>query len=262
MTDMRAVSLPLMFALAGIACSHPQYRYELKPAEERALDATISSFVRGAGEIRDPAAVTQRVDVRGRMALLDLFRHSLFRRDKLEARGRDLLTLSMLVMRGTEQSGRAFTEPELKTAMFGALDALEGSLAQELKLEPADLKVMAVVLGVVPKPPTEAARVEAVSEALGTLELKECQTAGPRFNYRAEIFSRIDEPKSEHWARWRRNLESLHLLTLYCEGKRGAVLLSRHKGEDSPRIVAWQFFDPDDWQVIEPRLLELLNETR
>ena len=258
MTGMRAVLLPLIPALAAFACGHPQYRYELKPAEERALDATVSNFVRGAGDER----AVERLDVRGRMALLDLFRHALFRRDKLNARGRELLTLSTLVVRGTEQSGRAFTDPELKTAMFGALDALEGTLAQELKVEPADLKVLAVLLGVVPKPPTEAQRVEAVQEALGTLELKDCQSAGPRFDYRAEIFTRMEEPKSENWVRWRRNLESLHLVTLYCEGKRGAVLLSRHKGEDAPRVVAWQFFDPDDWQTIEPRLQELLNETR
>jgi alkylhydroperoxidase/carboxymuconolactone decarboxylase family protein YurZ len=258
---MRAALLPLIVALTGFGCSHTQYRYELKPHEERALEAAVSSFVRGAGEKRD-LGTAERVDVRGRMALLELFRHSLFRRESLDARGRELLTLSTLVVRGTEQSGRAFTDPELKTAMFGALDALEGTLAQELKVEPADLKVLAVLLGVVPKPPTEAARVESVREALGALELQNCQNAGPRFNYRADVFRKIDEPKSEHWARWQRSLQSLHLVTLYCEGKRGAVLLSNHKGEDAPRIVAWQFFDPGDWEVIEPQLHKLLSEER
>ena len=261
MTDMRAVSFVLMSALAVSGCSHPQHRYELKPTEERALDAAIANFVRAAGS-KDDLEVAQLIDLRGRVALLDLFRHALIRREDLDKRGRELLTLSTTVIRGTEQSGRAFTEPELKTAMVGALDALEGTLAKELKVEPGDLKVLAVLLGVVPKPPPEAERVEAVRESLSALELKGCQATGPRFNYRADIFDKADAPKSEYWARWRRDLESVHLVTLYCEGKRGAVFLSRHQGEDAPRVVAWQFFDPGDWGVIESRLQELLGQER
>jgi hypothetical protein len=257
---MRARSFAVCFVIGLAGCKHRQYQYAPKALESGALDSAISRFQESASAKGDDGLL-KRVDLTGRMALLDLLRHSLLRREGADGRSRDFLSLAVLVVRGTEQSGRPFTEPELKSAMFGALDALEDRLSEELTLEPAELKVLAVLLGV-PKPPSEGERAEAVRSALAALELRRCETNDPRVSYRADVFGELEEPKSEHWRRWRRGLRSVHLVTLHCADQRGLLLLSTHEGEAGPRIVAWQFFSPDDWSVIQSRLEKLLGEDR
>jgi hypothetical protein len=237
-----------------------QYQYRPKPAENTAVEATAAQFEKLAGAKAD-ATLLQRIDLPGRMAMLDLLRQQLMRSDGLEGRSREFLSLAVLVVRGTEQSGRPFTDPELRTAMFGALDSLEDRLSGDLSIEPEELKVLAVLLGV-PKPPTEAERAEAVRGALGSLQLRGCEPGDPRVSYRADVFREMQEPKSEYWARWRRGLQSVHLVTLRCADRHGALLLSRHEGDAAPRIIAWQFFTPDDWSVIQARLEKLLAEDR
>ncbi|HZA51035.1 MAG TPA: hypothetical protein VE549_09850 [Myxococcaceae bacterium] len=254
--SVRSVALCLIVAVAG--CKHGQYQYRPKPAENSAVEAVAAQFQKLAGA-KDDAALLKRVDLTGRMAMLDLLRHSLLRREGLESRSRDFLSLGVLMVRGTEQSGRPFTEPEMKTAMLGALDSLEDRLSGDFAIEPAELKVLAVLLGL-PKPPTESERAEAVRAALTSLELKSCETGDPRVSYRADVFREMEEPKSEHWSRWRRGLQSIHLVTLRCADRHGAILLSRHEREPAPRIVAWQFFAPEDWSVIQSRLEKLLAE--
>lgn len=256
---MRVGLLAVCVVLGVAACNHRQYRYQPKAPETGALDALISQFQRSASAPGEKDALFRRVDLQGRVALLDLLRHSLMRREAMDGRSRELLAVAVLVVRGGERSGRPFTEPELKTAALGALDALEGKLSEELDLEPAELQVLAILLGI-PKPPNEEARAEAVRAALSALALRECEAGEPRVSYRADLLRELDEPKSEHWTRWRRGLQSLHLITLRCADSHGAILLSRHERESAPRVVAWQFFAPDEWSVIQSRLEKLLGE--
>ena len=253
-------ALALCVVVAAAGCKHAQYQYRPKATENTAVEAAAAQFEKSAGAKGD-AAVLQRIDLTGRMAMLDLLRQQLMRQDGLEGRSREFLSLAVLMVRGTEQSGRPFTDPELRTAMFGTLDSLADRMSGDLAIEPEELRVLAVLLGV-PKPPTEAERAEAVRGALASLQLKSCETGDPRVSYRADVFREVEEPKSEHWSRWRRGLQSVHLVTLRCAERHGALLLSRHEGEEAPRIVAWQFFAPDDWSVIQARLEKLLAEDR
>lgn len=235
-----ALAVCLLASLS--ACSHRMYQRTPDAADRSALADATELLIDGSGK-PDVTPALERIDLNGRLALLDLFRHSMLNRGSLEAPSQELLSLVALVLRGTEQSGRPFTEPELRGALAGTLDSLDEGRWSE---------TLSILLGE-PVVPPEKERRAAVGLQLQSLALQGCKREDPTITYDAEILRHVDGPDSRAWTRWREGLERLHLVTLHCEGKHGAVLLSRHEGRP-PELVAWQFFSPEQWEGLAARL--------
>lgn len=233
----RTASLALALLLA--ACSHRMYQRSPGGAERDAVLEAARALLSDA-----PAP---RLDLTGRMALLDLLRQNILRKETLDAPSQELLSLAVLMVRGTEQSGRPFTEPELRGAALGALESLD--LSGEL---------LGILFGGQAAVPSESTRRQAVEAKAAALDLRSCEQRPPSVTYDAELLKHLDAPDSAFWSNWRRGLERLHLVTFHCDGARGAVLVSQH-GSEAPRLLAWQFFAPEVWDPLAEKLTRLLG---
>ncbi len=244
-----------LLLLSALACSQKSFQYRPTGEEAARLEQTASEF---AAATRGDEQGSIALDPLGRQALLDLLREGL-RSGALKEPDRELLISAAVVVGGPGTAGRPFTESELEGSAFD----LATQLAADAGLTRAEARALGSLIGA-PKPPTDAQRQRELREMIEALELTKCAPIEPRISYRGEILRHVEVPGSNAFSRWRETVSGLHLVSLQCEGTTGLLLMEDQGEGGRPRILAWQFFDPDVWPVVDERIraaLELPGES-
>jgi hypothetical protein len=252
MTLRRGTVLGVVLCLA--ACSHRSYQYGPRGAEADGLTQTRQLFIQAA-ESKDPTPLSGRFDLSGRPALLELLRHVALQRAELEAPSRGLLLTAAVLLGGGGSAGGPFDPRELQAA---AWIWLRGELARALELDASDQAALDLLLRT-PRPMGEAERRSWMEERLRRTDVSGCVGGDLAVTYDADVLRHLDGPRSEVYQAWRKQVKSVSLQELSCDGVHGLLLLSRYQGDDLPRVTAWQFFSEEEWAVLEPRLRETLG---
>ncbi len=246
---MRRRFIVVLLILSAVACGHGNFQYRATGAEAARIEQTAAEF---AAATRGDESARLELDLPGRQALLDLLREGLS--GALKEPDRDLVMGLVAAAGGPGTAGRPFSESELETSAFD----LAAQLAAGAGLSQAEARALAALLGA-PERPNAAQREKELRDMIGALELQSCTPIEPRVSYRGQILEHVKIPGSDVFKRWRKNVSSLHLVSVQCQESTGILLMSEGARGHAMRVLAWQFFDPDVWPAVAERLRAALK---
>lgn len=233
------------FLVLGACDAVREHRVAPDAAEARAIEELEKTFL-AAAESGQTDALKGRVDVPGRVALLELTQTLAESGGTTREEKKNLLMAAAMLMGGEG----AFTGDEVKSAAWGTL---KDKLGDALDLDPLDQAVLDVLIGKrvsEPKEEQEAGILERLQQA----DVSRCRPGKLDGAWSGELLEKLETPKTEKFGKWKSRLRTAHLKSIDCGDRHGLLLLTDYKDRDAPLLAAWKFFSQEEWDALSPKL--------